>query len=64
VTYLSRFGFCGQPLVEALFERPAEILAADRQAVAGTPGLEADDLDGRIVVAVATGIALGFRQGP
>jgi hypothetical protein len=64
VAYLSGFGFCGQPLVEPLFERAPEVFAADRQAIAGTTGLEPDDLDGRIVVAVATGIALGFRQGP
>jgi hypothetical protein len=64
-TSLRSFGFGGgQPLVEALLERATQVFAADRLAVAGTTGLEPDDLDGRIVVAVAPGIALGFRQGP
>ena len=63
-TSLRSFGFDGQPLVEALLERPTQVLAAHLPAVPRPARLELDDLDGRIVVAVATGIALGFRQGP
>jgi organic hydroperoxide reductase OsmC/OhrA len=51
-----------QALVQSLFEAAPEVLAADGSGVPGTAGLELDGLDGRIVVAVATGVALGFGK--
>jgi len=62
-TALGGFGFCDdEPFVEPLLEPTPEIFAGHAGTVAGTPGLELDGLDGRIVIAVETDVALGFRQ--
>ena len=59
---LGGFGARDEPFVETLLEAPAEILTGDPRNVARTAWLEPDDLDGRVVAAVTTGVALGFRQ--
>jgi organic hydroperoxide reductase OsmC/OhrA len=59
---LGGFGLGDEPLVDALLEAPPEIFTGDPGNGAGTTGLELHRDDRRIVVAVATGITLGFRQ--
>ena len=59
---LGGFGLWDEPFVEPLLEATPEIFAGHARTVAGTPGLELDGLNGWIVVAVETDVALGFRQ--
>jgi organic hydroperoxide reductase OsmC/OhrA len=61
-TALGGFGLWDEPFVEPLLEATPEIFAGHARTVAGAARLELDRLDGRIVVAVQTDVALGFRQ--
>src|SRR3954447_2407311 len=54
----------GQALVQPCLEAPAQVLARDGRVVARPARLDLDRLDGRVVVAVTTGVALCFRQRP
>jgi organic hydroperoxide reductase OsmC/OhrA len=61
-TELGGFGFGDEPFVEPFLEALPELFAGHARKVAGTTGLELDGLHRRIVIAVAPGVALGFRQ--
>ena len=63
-TALGRFGLRDEPLVDPLLEASPEIFTGHPGNVAGTAWLDPHGDDGRVVIAVATGVALGFRQRP
>jgi hypothetical protein len=50
--------------IEAQLKQAPDVLAAQRALETSPTGLERDDLDAVLVVAVATGIALGLVENP
>src|ERR1700759_187445 len=63
-TELGGFGFRDEPFVKPFLEGPPQIFARHRGNAAWTTGLDLHGVDRRVVVAVATGVALGFRERP